>query len=85
MQYQFSEMAMRKLLHIAQRLEAREYCEYHAIWVDIHIQNVSERYDAFKRNNNFQNYIDVERQISLLIGYDEACQLCEKCRIMRTA
>lgn len=85
MQYQFSEMEMHKLLRIAQQLENGGYCEHHAIWIDIHIGNVAERYDAFTHNKNLRNYIDVERQISLLIGYDEACQLCEKCRIMRTA
>lgn len=85
MQFQFSEIEMGKLLRIAQRYENGGYCEHHAIWINIHIGNVSERYDAFTHNKNLRNYIDVERQISLLIGYDEACQLCEKCRIMRTA
>lgn len=84
MQYQFSEIEMGKLLRIAERHENGGYCEHHAVWVDIHVKNVAERYDVFKRDNNLRNYIDVERQISLLIGYDEACQLCEKCRMMRT-
>lgn len=83
-QYQFSEMEMHKLLRIAQRLENGGYCEHHAILIDIHINNVAERYDTFTRNKNCQNYIDVLRQISLLVGFDEACQLCEKCRMMRT-
>ena len=83
MQFQFSEIEMDKLLRIAERHENGGYCEHHGIWIDIHIQNVSERYDVFKRDNNLRNYIDVERQIALTIGYDEACQLCEKCRMMR--
>lgn len=83
MQYQFSEMEMHKLLRIAQQLENGGYCEHHGIWIDIHIGNVAERYDAFKRNNSLRNYVDTERQIALTIGFDEACQLCEKCRAMR--
>ena len=84
MPYKFSEIEMGKLLRIAQQCENNGYCEHHAVWVDIHIKNVSERYDAFTHNKNLRNYVDVERQIALIIGYDEACQLCEKCRAMRT-
>lgn len=84
MQLQFDEMDRVKLSHIAQKVENGEYCEHHAILIDIHIGNVAERYDTFTRNKNCQNYIDVLRQISLLIGFDEACQMCEKCRAMRT-
>lgn len=84
MQLQFDETEMLKLLDMAQRLENGGYCEHHAILIDIHINNVAERYDTFTRNKNCQNYIDVLRQISLLVGFDEACQMCEKCRMMRT-
>lgn len=84
MQLQFDEMDRVKLSHIAQKVENGEYCELHAIWIDIHIGNMAERHNAFARDKNLRNYIELGRQMSLLIGFDEACQMCEKCRMMRT-